>query len=187
MSDYQKQHNVAGGWASWNNGDAGLETTCEKKTTGYCYLSCERLNKCGRCNSFTCYDDVYFVRELLKELNSSYCIDTKKVSASGDSGGGMFTYYLSHKAADIIQNFGIIAGHPLVGRIGADPVHFKDAYVISMSGRKDNTIPINGGPDRAGEWIYDSLNETFLDYALEQGCDINSWNHTVTPWDHFEP
>jgi hypothetical protein len=62
MSDYQRQHNVKGGWASWNNGDAGVETVCTSETTSYCYLSCDRIGKCGRCNSFTCYDDVYFVR-----------------------------------------------------------------------------------------------------------------------------
>lgn len=127
------------------------------------------------------------IRELLKELNSNYCIDTKQVSASGDSAGGMFTYYLSFKAADIIQNFGVIAGHPLVGRIGADPDNFKDAYVISMNGRKDGMLPPNGGVDQSDEWIYESLNDTFLVYALQQGCDIKSWNHTVTPWDGFVP
>jgi hypothetical protein len=99
----------------------------------------------------------------------------------------MFTYYLSHQAADVIQNFGIIAGHPLVGRIGVDQENIQGAYVMAMNGRKDGTLPPAGGIDRTGEWIYESVEDTFKVFGLSQGCKLNSWTHVATPWDDFVP
>lgn len=93
MSDYKRNKNP--GYTSWNVGDGGLENSCTENTYAYCYKSCIALNKCGRCNSFTCYDDIAFIRSLMNKVNNHYCIDTSNVHVSGNSGGGMFVYYLT--------------------------------------------------------------------------------------------
>ena len=51
---------------SWNVGDAGNTITCTPWTVHSCYVSCKKIKKCSRCNCFTCVDDVFFVRSLVK-------------------------------------------------------------------------------------------------------------------------
>jgi len=75
----------------------------------------------------------------------------------------------------------------LVGRIGVDQENIQGAYVMDMSGRKDGTIPPLGGIDRTGEWIYESVEDTFKVFGLSQGCKLNSWTRVTTPWDNFVP
>ena len=93
MSDYKRDKNP--GWTSWNVGDAGVTTTCTENTWSYCYKSCKAIGKCGRCNAFSCYDDITFIRNLMNKVNNEYCIDKSNVHVSGNSGGGMFVYYLT--------------------------------------------------------------------------------------------
>ena len=37
---------------------------------------------------------------------------------------------------------------------------------MSMNGRGDKTIPPRGGPDLNGEWIYETVFDTFKFYGL---------------------
>jgi len=182
MSDYKKEKNS--GWTSWNIGDSGVTTTCTKNTWSYCYKSCGRLNACGRCNCFSCYDDVYFVRKLMNQVNSDYCIDKTQVRISGNSNGGMFVYYLTSQIADLVASYAMVAGQPMVGQIKVDKEEIKDAYIISLHGRTDTTLPPLGGIDGSGEWIYESLKDTFMVFGLEQECDMDSWERVATPYDN---
>lgn len=45
------------------------------------------------------------------------------------------------------------------------------------------TLPPAGGLDGSNEWIYESLEDMFKVYGLEQGCDLDSWEHVKTPYD----
>ena len=57
------------GWSSWNIGPSTWDdVSCTDNTFSYCYKSCHKIGKCGRCSCFSCYDDVHFVKELVKEL-----------------------------------------------------------------------------------------------------------------------
>ena len=95
---------------SWNVGDANQTVTCTKEKPMYCYNSCAKLNMCTRCNWATCYDDVHFTRELVKEISSNYCVDRTRLHASGDSNGGIYVYYLTSQLPELFKNYGLIAG-----------------------------------------------------------------------------
>lgn len=79
----------------------------------------------------------------------------------------MFVYYLTSQVADLVQNYAMIAGEPLVGEMKVDKENIKDAYIISVHGRSDTTLPPAGGIDGSGEWIYESLKDTFEVFGLE--------------------
>jgi len=76
----------------------------------------------------------------------------------------------------------LVAGEPLIGGLNTGRAA-ADSYIISLHGRSDTTIPPAGGIDGSGEWMSESLNNTFEVFGLIQGCDLGSWEHVVTPYD----
>ena len=149
---------------SWNVGDAGNLATCTNDTVPpmtSCYLSCQQIKKCSRCNCFTCVDDVYFVRKLFEKVENDFCVDTNKRYVAGESNGGMFTYYLAGQMSDVVTGgYGLICGQPMVGWINT-PRKAAEKMMISFHGRDDPILPPEGGVDKARQWIYESLDETF--------------------------
>ena len=174
------------GWSSWNTGpDTWTDVTCTTDTFSYCYKSCKKMGKCGRCNCFSCYDDIHFVRELIKEVNNELCTDPKQLSVSGNSNGGMFVYYLTSQIPELIKNYALVAGQPLIGSLDTGAAA-KESHIISLHGRSDRTLPPAGGIDSGNEWMYESLNNTFEVFGLVQGCDMSSWEHVTTPYDNVQ-
>lgn len=55
-------------------------------------------------------DDVDFVRTLIDSLSKSYCIDPKKIHATGFSIGGAFAYKLACDLSDKIASFSSVSG-----------------------------------------------------------------------------
>jgi poly(3-hydroxybutyrate) depolymerase len=84
---------------------------------------------------------------------------------SGNSNGGMFVYYLTSQMPELIKSYALIAGQPLVGTLDTG-VEARESYIISLHGRSDGTLPAAGGIDDGGEWMYDSLNNTFEMFGL---------------------
>jgi len=161
--------------ASWNIGDSGNTNTCTDHTWAKCYKSCSRLKKCSKCSCFTCYDDLFFVRQVMNEINSDFCIDSDRLMASGMSNGGMFTYYIQSHLADIFNSWTLISGQPLISYMAENKGQLASDYILSIHGRADKILPPGGGVDGSNAWIYESLDETFDSYGLEQGCDMESW------------
>lgn len=172
------------GWSSWNIGPITWDNlTCSDQTWSYCYRSCSKINACGRCSCFTCYDDIHFVKELIKELNNELCVDPAKLHVSGNSNGGMFVYYLTSQIPELIQSYALIAGEPLIGGLDTGRAA-NSSYIISLHGRSDSTIPPQGGIDGSNEWMSESINNTFYVFGLIQGCDMSSWERVATPYDN---
>ena len=68
----------------WNCGTAGDDSTCLPGTTNNStHSSCARLGRDGRCNWSTCYDDLAFVRQLLKVLEDKFCLDRSRYAVFG--------------------------------------------------------------------------------------------------------
>ena len=34
-------------------------------------------------------------------------------------------------------------------------------------------------------WIYESLDNTFWHWGIQQGCDLDSWSRVSTPYDNY--
>lgn len=151
-------------------------------TGSMCYDSCKSLGKCERCSWTTCYDDLLFMKSLVQTLKSELCIDDERVFLSGCSNGGIFTYYLSQQMPEVFRGFIIESAQPLKGYMSS-PKALKGSHLLTLHGREDTTIPINGGVDGYNEWIYNSVEEFTKSWAEVQGCDMSSYKQFSTPYD----
>ena len=61
--------------------------------------------------------------------------------------------------------YGLVCGQPMVGWINT-PTQAAEKMMISFHGRDDDILPPKGGVDGAGQWIYESLDETFWVWGL---------------------
>lgn len=89
-------------------------------------------------------DDVGFIAQIIKELDSKYNIDTDKIFTSGISNGGFMSTRLLCERSDLFRG-----GAVLTSQIG---VNFeakcqpsKGVAVMIMNGTDDPIVPYNGG------------------------------------------
>lgn len=71
----------------------------------------------------------------------------------------------------------------MVGWINT-PKQTSESYLLSFHGRADTCIPPKGGVDGDNSWVFESLRNTLNYYGLVQGCDLESWERVITPWDY---
>lgn len=118
-------------------------------------------------------DDVKFVKELLAKLESDYCIDPKRVFATGYSNGGFLSYRL---ACDMADTFAAIA--PVAGEMGMAPEQChptRPVPVLDFHGTSDPIVPYNGGtpliPIDLGPILkFRGTSETLQIWTAKDGC-----------------
>ncbi|MEV1293418.1 PHB depolymerase family esterase [Pseudonocardia sp. NPDC049635] len=92
-------------------------------------------------------DDVAFTGDLLDELESTLCVDTTRIYATGKSNGGGFTDILACRMPDRIAAIAPVAG--AYYRAGEPPCEPGRAVpVLSFHGTGDATIPYSGDAAR---------------------------------------
>ncbi|MBP2369185.1 alpha/beta hydrolase family esterase [Pseudonocardia parietis] len=92
-------------------------------------------------------DDVAFTADLLDDLESTLCVDTDRVHATGKSNGGGFTEILACRMSDRIASIAPVAG--AYYRAGEPPCEPDRAVpVLAIHGTGDATIPYTGDADR---------------------------------------
>ncbi|HVW29111.1 MAG TPA: PHB depolymerase family esterase [Polyangiaceae bacterium] len=88
-------------------------------------------------------DDMTFIRDLVKKLEDDYCIDPKRVFATGLSNGAMMAYRLGCEASDV---FAAVA--PVAGAVLVDPCSpTRPVPLLAFHGTGDTIVPFNGGTD----------------------------------------
>lgn len=87
-------------------------------------------------------DDVGFARKVVAEVEASFCVDPKRVYASGFSMGGGMAHYLGCEAADI---FAAVApgAFDLLAENTCAPA--RPITVISFRSESDSVVPYAGG------------------------------------------
>jgi len=95
----------------------------------------------GCCNTA---DDVAFARALVKDVESTVCVDTKRVYAVGFSMGGGMSNYLACKAADLFAAVGP-ASFDLTMQNEGDCKPSRPITVIEWRGKNDTVVPYAGG------------------------------------------
>ena len=88
-------------------------------------------------------DDIAFVKDLLAKLEADYCIDPKRVFATGMSNGGFFTHRL---ACEMSETFAAAA--PVAGVLGIAPDMCKPTRMVPLlhfHGTSDPIVPYDGG------------------------------------------
>jgi polyhydroxybutyrate depolymerase len=129
---------------------------------------------CGpsECNWCNCVDDVGFVNAMLDEIEGAYCIDLKRVYATGFSNGGMFVQRLG---CDLADRFAAIA--PVHGQlaIGFNCAPDTRLSIMNVWGTQDNTLPGDGAVSSDG-YYYTSVADVQALWASSssQNCDANT-------------
>jgi len=156
--DFREDH-----YPSWNI----LSTPCVEEHTkalGFpaCYHSCENLGYCSAdkdfieanstsvCNWNTCYDDIFFIQNLVDEMIENFGpIDDSKFVIIGGSNGGMMTYQLSGNLQPEPSHFIPIYGN---SPKGFEVVTNGKANLLSFYDVYDTTVPMQGG-ESTDEWM----------------------------------
>jgi polyhydroxybutyrate depolymerase len=124
----------------------------------------------GDCNWCGCQDDVGFVEAMLDELEDNYCIDTRRVYATGFSAGGMFVQRLG---CDLPDRFAAIA--PVHGflHIGFNCAPDVPISTMNVWGSKDRIVPADGSLSSDGFW-YTPVNDVMDAWGSAQGCEAGA-------------
>jgi polyhydroxybutyrate depolymerase len=112
-------------------------------------------------------DDIQFTKDMLAELQSQFCIDPKRIYATGMSNGGFFTYRLACEMADTIAAFA-----PVAGVMGEAPDSCQPARAVPLihfHGTADPIVPYDGGVPLLGAHV-------------GGGVDFPSVADTMTIW-----
>ncbi len=119
-------------------------------------------------------DDVGFINALLDEIANEYCIDPKRIFATGMSNGG----FMSHRlGCELATRFAAIA--PVAGVLGIPPENCtppRAVPIIDFHGTGDPIVPYDGGVplvqwDTGGLLDFPSVDETMDVWATIDGCD----------------
>jgi polyhydroxybutyrate depolymerase len=127
-------------------------------------------------------DDVAFTADLLDHLQSTLCVDTARVYATGISNGGGFTALLACRLADRIAAVAPVAGafYPATGK-NCQPA--RPIPVIEFHGTADPAIPYNGDvrdlpaiPDWVAGWAErNGCKDRAADEKIGKDVTVSAW------------
>jgi polyhydroxybutyrate depolymerase len=118
-------------------------------------------------------DDVQFTKDLLALIEGQYCIDPKRIYATGFSNGGFMSHRLACEMAD---TFAAVA--PVSGVLGIPPDKCNPSRavpVLHFHGTADPIVPYNGGTpispvNFGGPVTFRSVAETILIWRQKDDC-----------------
>ncbi len=121
-------------------------------------------------------DDIAFIRKLVERLENDYCIDPRRIYATGFSNGG----FLSHRiACDLSDLFAAVA--PVSGVLGIDPAQCspkRPVPIMHFHGTLDPLEPYQGGapfsPGLPGPLKFRSVAATLAVWRQRNGCSDQS-------------
>jgi len=115
---------------------------------------------CGRARDEG-VDDVRFLRDLVRELNSELCIDRARIYAAGLSNGAILSYRLACEASDLFAAVASVAGVEAVPR--CEPK--RPVPVLAFHGTSDPVVHWEGG------WFdLESPKKTIASWSARDGC-----------------
>jgi polyhydroxybutyrate depolymerase len=123
-------------------------------------------------------DDIGFVKAILRQLQQSYPIDSKRVYATGLSKGGMFAYRLACDLSDQIAAIAPVAGSLTYAQCRpARPV-----AVLHIHGGNDQNVPLEGGRGVASAQManYPSALQGLDQWRRRNECATATAQTTVT-------
>ncbi len=126
--------------ASWNDGACASSPgpagpTCTANSLQYPFPA-----ECGeaRCNWCNCVDDVGFVAAMLDDIESAYCINTRRIYATGFSNGGMFVQRLACDMADRLA--AVLPSHGQL-HVGFNCAPSEPLSIMNVWGKRDRVVP----------------------------------------------
>lgn len=117
-------------------------------------------------------DDVKFVRDLLDLIEKDWCIDKKRIFATGMSNGGFFSHRLACELSDRIA-----AVAPVAGVLGIEPNQCnptRPVPILDFHGTSDPMVPYDGGtpliPQLGVGLVFRSVPDTMKFWQSKNGC-----------------
>jgi polyhydroxybutyrate depolymerase len=125
---------------------------------------------CGVAWGPTPPDDVQFAREVLDEVEASYCVDKSKLFVTGMSNGGFMAQRVACVLSDRIAGVATVAGQ--LGIPHAECVPARKIPFIEFHGTDDSLVPYEGGRPLDLEIGLDfpSTAETMAFWRTHNGC-----------------
>lgn len=120
-------------------------------------------------------DDVAFFRAMVAKLESSACIDQKRIYVSGCSNGGGMAYRLACDAADVVAaaapvDFDCITG-PTNSPSCASCNPSRPISVTQFRGTADSSVPYDGGPTSVVAGLsFPGARANFADWGTRNAC-----------------
>jgi len=116
-------------------------------------------------------DDVGFVRAMLDRLERDYCVDPRRVHATGMSNGGFISHRLACELEDRIASIA-----PVAGVLGMDTCRpSRPVPVFHFHGTEDLLVPYEGGTPVVHELgagvVFRAVSETMEHWRVVNGCD----------------
>ncbi len=117
-------------------------------------------------------NDVAFVRGLIERIEADYCIDPKRIYATGMSNGGFLSHRLACELSDEIAAIAPVAG--VLGIPAADCTPPRPVPVLQFHGTSDPLVPYQGGtplvPQLGVGLVFASVAATLDHWRLHNGC-----------------
>ncbi len=88
-------------------------------------------------------DDVLFTKDLIAKLSEQYCIDPKRIYATGLSNGALFSYRLACDMADVIAAIAPVAGSMPIETAACKPK--RPVPILHFHANTDAFEPFDGG------------------------------------------
>ena len=122
-------------------------------------------------------DDVAYVKALLAKLSADYCVDPKRIYASGFSNGGFFSYRLACEMSDVFAAVAPVSG--VEGFPATQCTPTRAVPVLHFHGTSDPVVKYNGGTpiiplDITAGISFRSVNETISIWRTKDVCLANA-------------
>lgn len=118
-------------------------------------------------------DDIQLVKDLIAKVSEEYCIDPKRIYATGMSNGGFIAHRIGCELADTIAAIAPVAGVLGVAPGACNPS--RPMPVLHFHGTSDPLVPYGGGYpvlklDMAGTLNFRSVKDTVQTWRNLNGC-----------------
>ena len=114
--------------------------------------------------------DLAFVRALLDDLERRYCIDQRRIFATGFSNGAFFSALLGCAMSDRIAAVAPVSGGPL--RVTCAPQ--RGVPILIQHGRRDELIPVEYARGARDDWL--KINGCAPDDKQTDGPSCTRWS-----------
>ena len=114
-------------------------------------------------------DEAAFVNTLLDSLQTHFCVNTRRIYATGFSNGGGMTAFLACRLAGRIAAFAPISGNYYAIPGGCHPS--RPVSILDFHGTKDGILPYMGIPvSKNAAWPLPSIPQTLQSWATLNEC-----------------
>jgi polyhydroxybutyrate depolymerase len=114
-------------------------------------------------------DDALFVSNVLTRLQEDFCVDPRRIYATGFSNGGGMSGFLACKLAERIAAFAPVSGNYYALPDGCNPG--RPVPVMEIHGTADPIVPYAGIPaSESPEWPLPSIPQWLQAWANRDGC-----------------